>query len=325
MRFKKIREVIRRHKTFLITTHENPDWDALCSELGMAIYLRALGKKVYIINDEKLPARYAFLPGAKAIGHYAVKKDILCEAAIVLDCGELRRTGKVVNLIRGGVIVVNMDHHVTNDFFGDFNVVDPQASSTAEMLYTFLRRVRHPLTKELALNLYAGIMTDTGSFRFENTSAYTHRVISELMKFGFSVTDVYQKTYESIPLSDLKGFAGLVSRFRVLFRGRVVYLDLPQRIVSKFSEDFDLRDAIFKFLRLMKGAEVFIIFTEIDRHTTRVNLRSSSTVDVARLAQYFNGGGHTRASGCTVEGSIPHAREKMIKQIRRILQAGRER
>ncbi len=319
MRLKKFREIIRQHKTFLVTTHENPDLDALCSELSMAIYLRALGKKVYIVNDEKLQSRYEFLPGANTIRSYEANKDISCEAVIVLDCGELRRIGKVRNLISQDSLLINIDHHVTNDLFGDCNLVDPQASSTAEILYTFLRLVRHKLTKAMAFNLYVGIMTDTGSFRFENTSVYTHRAISDLMKFRFSVTDVYRKIYESIPPDDFKEFAGLVSQFSVLFGGRVVYLDLPKKIASRFSEDFDLRGAIFKFLRPMKGAEVFMIFTEISPRETRVNFRSSSRVDVARLAQYFNGGGHKRASGCTIEGDIPRSRGKIIQQLRRIL------
>lgn len=325
MRLRKIREAIRRHKTFLVTTHEHPDLDALGSELSLAMYLRALGKKVYIVNDESLPSRYGFLPGADRIGHYGANKGTSCEVVIVLDCGELRRIGRVRKLILQDSLVINIDHHITNDFFGACNLVDARASSTAEILYAFLRQVGHTLTRDLAFNLYVGIMTDTGSFRFENTSVYTHRAVSELMKFGFPVTDVYHTVYESIPPHDFRGFAGLVSQFSVLFGGRVVYLDLSQKTVSRFSENFDLREAIFRFLRSMKGVEVFMIFTEISPRETRVNFRAGPSVDVACLAQSFNGGGHPRASGCTIAGDIPYARGKVVHQLRRIFNARRLR
>ncbi len=314
-RLQKILQTIQRHKTFLVTTHVNPDPDALCSEISMAMCLRALGKKVHIVNEEKIPARFAFLPGAGRIQCRADWKSLTYDAAIVVDCGELERVGKVKELILDDKILINIDHHITNDFFGDLNLVLPKASSTAEILYTFLRQARCRLTKDLAVNLYVGIMTDTGCFRFENTTARTHRIIGDLMRFHLPVSDLYQRIYESVPAGDLKKLMELIGRCELLDNGRLVCLSLSKAAVSKFSEDFDVRDTIFKFLRSMNGVEVVAIFTEVARRQTRVNLRSVRRVDVARIASYFQGGGHQRASGCTIPKALGQARTDVIGQI----------
>lgn len=320
-KWKKILSAIRTHKTFLVSTHVNPDPDALGSELSLAAYLRSLGKNVHVVNEEPAPRRLAFLPGARLVRGYARGKKLAYDAAIILDCGELDRIGKVRNLISPQSLLINIDHHVTNDFFGDLNLVEPGASSTAEVLYLLFKEAGHTLARDLAFNLYIGLMTDTGSFRFENTTARTHAICADLMRFGFSITDIYRRVYASIPYKDLKAFTKLISRFDVLYGGRVVCVDLPRRILSRFSEQFDLRDTIFQFLRSMHGVDVFVIFTEVNAHKTRVNLRSSSKFDVAKLASDFQGGGHKRASGCTIEKGMNEARSVFLSRIEKLLRA----
>ena len=320
--WEKVLSALRKHKSFLVSTHVNPDPDALGSELSMASYLRALGKRVHIFNEEPAPQRLAFLPQARQVKGYAKNRDVACcDAAIILDCGELDRIGKVQNLISPETFIINIDHHVTNDFFGDINLVEPKASSTAEVLYLLFKEAGHALTKDLAFNLYVGLMTDTGSFRFENTTARTHAICAELMKFGFSVTDIYRKVYASIPYKDLKEFTKLISRFDVLYGGRVVCVELSRAILTRFSKQFDLRDTIFQFLRAMHGVDVFVIFTEAGAKKTRINLRSSSKFDVAKLASDFSGGGHKRASGCTIDKGMKEARQVFLGQIGKLLRA----
>ena len=317
----KVLSALRKHKSFLISTHVNPDPDALGSELSMAIYLRALGKRARIVNEELTPQRLAFLPHARQVSGYAKSGKIVYDAAIILDCSELERIGKVQKLISSDTFVVNIDHHVTNDFFGDINLVEPKASSTAEVLYALFRESGHALTNDLAFNLYVGLMTDTGSFRFENTTARTHAICADLMKFGFSVTDIYRKVYASIPYKDLKEFTKLISRFDVLYSGRVVCIELSRAILARFSKQFDLRDTIFQFLRAMHGVDIFVIFTEVGSRRTRINLRSSSKFDVAKLASDFSGGGHKRASGCVIEEGMKEARKVFLARIGKLLRA----
>ena len=165
MSSKKIIQAIRKYKTFLISTHVNPDPDALCSELALTLCLRARGKKVFIVNHDQVPARLRIFPGSAMVKKYQEKMRIQYDAAIILDCGELARVGDVERLISNDKLLINIDHHITNDLFGHLNFVKPQASSTAEILYELFKEGRYTLTKNIAINLYAGILTDTGSFR----------------------------------------------------------------------------------------------------------------------------------------------------------------
>jgi phosphoesterase RecJ-like protein len=313
---KQIIQTLNRNKRFLISTHVNPDPDALCSELALAEYLRSIGKIVWVINNEDVPRRYRFLPGISRIRRYRknLKEDY--DVAIIVDCGELERIGQVKSLLQRDTLIINIDHHITNNKFGKCNLVQPKASSTAEVLYELLTKAKCRFTKNLARCLYIGIMTDTGSFRHENTSARTHAITAELMKYNVAPHRVYQKFYETISFKDIKEFADVIRRFDMHFGGRVASIELTKKVLSKFSGDFDLRDTIFKFLRSIKGIKVVVICTEIKQGETRINLRSSEKFNVAKLAAHFNGGGHHRASGCMIDKNISQAHRIVINKIR---------
>lgn len=319
MSLKRILNTIRRNKVFLISTHVNPDPDALASELALSIYLKALGKQVYIVNEEPVPRRFLFLPGAPQIRSLPKNAKILYDAAIVVDCGDLNRVGGVKKIISLDKPLINIDHHITNDTFGTLYWIYPQASSTAEVLFELFKKSQARITRDMAILLYLGIMTDTGSFRYESTGSRTHAIVSELLKFKFSISELYQKLYESVPLNDVKMFTRVVSHFDSLLGGRVICVELRKGIVAKFSQDFDLRDKIFGFLKTIKEVEVVFILTEDSTKKTRVNLRSQGKVDVARLARRFKGGGHSRASGCLMEDNLGKAKQKILKELKKVL------
>lgn len=319
MSMKSIIQTIKKNERFLISTHVNPDPDALCSELALAAYLRSLGKKVSIVNHQAVPSRFHFFPGVRGIKNYWKNRKVTYDAAIIVDCGDLSRIGKVRDLIQGDKVLINIDHHVTNDLFGDLNCVEPDASSTCEVLYELFLKSGHEMTKHSAMNLYIGIMTDTGSFRYENTTARTHAIAAALLKFKFSVPELHRRLYETITFRDFKEFTRVISHFDMHFNRKVVCVKLHKKVTSKFSGEFDLRDTIFKFLRSIKGVEVFVIFTEIGCNKTRVNLRSSTTFDVAKLSSNFGGGGHRRASGCEVDKNILQSQKVVLKSIRKAL------
>ena len=317
-----VHQIIKKNQRFLVTTHVTPDPDALASELVMARYLKSLKKEVYIINAEEVQSRYQFIPGVKMIRKVSGHPRIDYDVAIVFDCGDLGRIGSVKKLIRQQRPIVNIDHHVTNDRFGDINLVCSGVSSTAEVIYEFLTKTNFKLTRSVAILLYLGIMTDTGSFHYDNTTARTHEVVSCLLKFKFSVSEIYKKLYETVPLKDLKYFAKVVSNFEVAFNGKVAFLALRKSMVNKFSQEIDVRDTIFKYLRAIKCIEVIVIFTEYGKKKTKINLRSQGKFDVARLALHFGGGGHKKASGCMISGNITQAQEKVALQIKREMTKG---
>lgn len=312
-----IHKTIRNHKRFLISTHITPDPDALASELVMALYLKSLKKEVNIFNAEAVPERYQFIPGAGMIRKIGERRHPDYEVAIVVDCGDLNRIGPVKGLLNPGKLLINIDHHVTNDNFGDLNLVIPDASSTAEVIYGLLEKADFKLTRPTAILLYLGIMTDTGSFHYDNTTARTHEVVSRLLKFKFSVSEIYKKLYETVPLNDLKYFTKVVSQFNMAFDGRVIFLELRKSMADKFSQEIDLRDKIFKYLRTIKGIEAIVILTEQDRKRTKVNLRSQGQFDVAKLALHFGGGGHKKASGCVVPGNFKQAKQRLLVEIKK--------
>jgi len=215
--------------------------------------------------------------------------------------------------------LINIDHHMTNDNYGHINHVDPHASSTAEVIYELLKAAGTPLNKTMAIQLYMGMMTDTGSFRFENTSARTHQIAGELLKYKFSADTLYRNFYDNIPLKDVTQLTKLLSNFQSHLGGKVISISLRKHDLRKFSEKFDLRDSIFRYLRAIQEGEVFVIFTELSTKSTRVNFRSSGFMNVARLAKYFQGGGHRKASGCTLDQPINKAQKDVLKEIKRVL------
>ena len=172
MNSSKILKAFDRYKTFVIASHVNPDPDALCSQLVVAAYLKLKGKRVHLISHDSVPERFQFLPSAKTIKKFKKGQRINYDVLVVCDCGDLDRIGDVKALVKPGKIIINIDHHVTNHMFGDLNLVVPTASSTAEVLYYLLHRAKAPFNKNIAMLIYLGIMTDTGSFRYDNTSAH---------------------------------------------------------------------------------------------------------------------------------------------------------
>jgi phosphoesterase RecJ-like protein len=313
--FKNVLTVIRRHRKFLVTTHHNPDADAVSSALAMAMFLKSLGKHVVVLNEDACPEWLRFLPGTSLLKKAGAIKQVDYEAAIVLDCGDLGRAGGVGKLIQKGKPMVNIDHHVTNDSFGTINVVWPKASSTCEMVFDLLNEAKYKLNKNMAILLYAGIMTDTGSFRYENTSAHSHAVAEKLMAFKFSASHMYDRLYVGIPVGDMKMFTDVIHGAKMIDGNRVFCVSLSKKAAGRFSKSFDLKEKIFTFLRSVEGIEVVVILTELNPKEVRVNLRSQNSFDVASLAQAFNGGGHKKAAGCKIYEPLAQAQKTICRAI----------
>ena len=319
MSMKAVLDAFDQYQTFLICTHVNPDPDALESQIVLGMYLEQRGKKVFLFSEKPNPECFLFLPGMKKIKSLGRKRKLKYDVAIVTDAGDFNRIGEVRRIFDENKPVINIDHHVTNTNFGDINFIEADASSTCEVIFGMLKKAGIVFNIEIAQLLYVGAMTDTGSFRYTNTSAKTHRMVSELMEFPINANGLYQRIYEQVPLSDIKYFTKLISQFSSLYDGKLICVELPRRIVRKFSVQFDLRHKIFEYLRTIEGVEVLVIFTEEKRVLTRVNFRSQSDVDVAQIAAKFQGGGHSKASGCVVFSDIKMARRKILPEIKKLL------
>ncbi|MFZ2356830.1 MAG: bifunctional oligoribonuclease/PAP phosphatase NrnA [Candidatus Omnitrophota bacterium] len=322
MGLKKVIALIKRNNRFLITAHTSLEGDALGSELAFAVLLKAIGKTAIIVNDDKLPGGYGFLPGLNSVREYKSSlKNINFDVFVALDCSDLRRCGNVYKLNTDNKPVLNIDHHISNARFAGVNWVCPEASSCAEMIYKLFKAMRVALNKEAAIALYAGILTDTGSFRYSTTSSFTHQAVADLMRYGIDVTAVYRSIYEDKPYQDMQLLAKILGGFKRITSGKVAWVELEKGVSGNKSISFDLSERILSFLRAIKDVEVAVLFKKIEGRANeiRVNFRSQGKVDVNRIAKFFGGGGHKTASGCTIKGGLSQVKKKVLSKIKESL------
>ncbi len=319
MPLKKIAAALRKNKRFLISTHISMEPDALGSEIALYLLLRRLGKQAMVVNDDKVIAEYAFLPGLKYVQRLGRRiKNIRFDCFVLLDCSDLSRCGEVAGLKANSRLILNIDHHISNSFFGDLNWVEPGMSSASEMVYNLYKKMRVPIDKDTALLLFSGIATDTGFFRYSNTSSDTHIAAAELLKRGVDSSSVYWHIYEDVPFRDAIILARELSRIERDIQGKVVWASLKRAIVKRTSEEFDLGDHFLSFMRAIKGVEVAVLFKEDKKGKkgVRVNFRSQGKVDVNSIAKFFGGGGHKTASGATIAGSLDAVKRKVLAKVR---------
>ncbi|MCM8770753.1 MAG: bifunctional oligoribonuclease/PAP phosphatase NrnA [Candidatus Omnitrophica bacterium] len=319
MSLEKVVQCIKENKRFLITSHVNLEGDALGSELACFKLLRRKKKQVVILNQDKVPAEYNFLPHIKEIKNKI--QNFSFDAAIILDCSDFSRCGRVRELFSADKITINIDHHISNNNFADINWVEPSCSSTAEMIYHLYKKLCVPLDKDSALDLYTGILTDTGSFRYANTNYRTHLVVAQLLKTGVLPEVVYKNIYQSHAFDDVKLLTRVFPLIRRDREGKLVWFSIPKKILKKSSVSFDLTEAVLAFGRQIKGVEVVVLFKENlgQANQIKVNLRSQGKYDVNRIASFFGGGGHRTASACTLNGNLNDVCKKVLRKIKESL------
>lgn len=318
MGLKKVIAALKRHKNFLITTHTNPEGDALGSELAIYRLVKSMGKHAIIINEGATPYGYDFLPGINKIKPFSQRlEDIKFDAVIIVDCSEIKRCGQVVKLNLSAKTIINIDHHISNTKFGEVNWIEPYASSCAEMIYKLYKKLHLTLNRDSAMPLYVGILTDTGSFHYANTTNFTHKAVSELLKYNLNVAGIYQSLYENIPFEDMKLLIRILPTIRLKAKGRIVYFQILRHLLREKKISFDLTENVLNFGRVIKGVEVVVLCKEnLGKDEVRVNLRSQSPkVDVNKIARFFGGGGHKAASGCTIKGRIEVVRKKVLAKV----------
>jgi bifunctional oligoribonuclease and PAP phosphatase NrnA len=292
---------IRAGDRFLLTTHENPDGDALGSLLAMQRILEALGKDTVMFLAAKefpLPVEYRFMPLEEVF--HEPPADIADRIVIFLDCGNIDRMP--VDFLRNGDNkVINIDHHHDNTRFGTINLVDMDASSTAEIIYDLAGVLGVDLTLEIANALYVALVTDTGKFMYENTDARSHRMAAGLIEAGVDVNEIYRRLYEHAPVEKLRLLAHALERIELRDGGRlaVTYISMDDYASTGASES--LTEGIIDHLRTIDGAAVAaVVRDQIDagRPARKVSMRSTDgRVDVSAIARAHGGGGHRRAAG----------------------------
>ena len=308
-------DVIRKNKTFLITTHINPEADAIGSELAFSRLLKKLDKEGYIINESQIPEECKFLPGIGTIKIFPRKLGEF-DCMVFLDCSEISRAGKAGELFNPEKNSLNIDHHISNTRFTKVNWVIPHASSTCEMVHQLYRELKIEIDADAALMLYSGMMVDTGSFRYNNASAKSYRVAASLIEKGVSPRFVYNRLFENSKFADIKLLSEVLSTIRHDARGRIAWANISRKILKSKFASIDLAETALSIMRAISGVELAIIFKEVkdQKGKLRINFRSQSKFDCNYLASCFGGGGHKNASGATVSGDLIEIKNKVIRQ-----------
>lgn len=312
-----IETFIRQADHLLITTHVDPDGDALGSLLATGLACQQLGKQVTLVNESSIPERFSFLPGIAQICR-PQQLSSSYQYVIAVDAADRTRVGSHVrNLYDPQVNLLNIDHHATNDAYGTVNFIDSDASSTAEMLVRWIDQSTNLHWDEaLATCLYTGILTDTGGFRYANTTPAVLRQAAYLIEQGAPNSQIADLALETSTLPQLKLLALALANLQTRANGQIAWIDLTSDQINQVGASDEDVGGIVNVARNLAGVEVGVLFREVSPNRLKVSFRSRSQVDVAKLASEFGGGGHARAAGCTIEQlSLQAAQAQVIERI----------
>lgn len=314
---KKINSLISAGSSFLITTHESPDGDAIGSSLALANYLTELGKDVTVHICDPVPDIYRFLPLADTVTTSLPDRDY--DLCFVLDVGEFRRAGKQIGSCQRIGAFINIDHHKTSENFGVVNLVDTKAAATGVLIHRLIKDADGTVSLPAALCIYVALITDTGSFRYSNADSEAFAVAGEMIEKGVNAWDISSRLYESQPRARIELLSLALSTLAFSECGRFASLTVTLDMYEKTGTDAELTDGFINYPRSVRGVEVAIFFRELSEKSFKIGFRSKGSVDVSRLAEGFGGGGHHNAAGCIVDGTIDDVREKVFSHIKAVL------
>ncbi len=315
-----ILSLIREKNSFVITSHINPDGDAIGSELGLYRALKHIGKNVRIINVSETPKEFLFLDTEKSIEKYSPKKHnkIIASADVhfFLDLNQITRVSVMQKIFdKERKIRVCIDHHQAPDDFADYYFIEPETASVGEMIFDFLEKTKlAEIDYEIAEPLYTAIMTDTGSFRYERTSPRTHIIASKLLKTGIFPKHLYEMIYEQSSLSRLQILGKSLQSMKLYGDGKVCAMEVRRKDIEKFNgKEADI-EGFVNYTLTIEGVRIGLLFFEFEKGF-KVSYRSRGEIPVNKLAAEFGGGGHINAAGSRLEGkSLPKLKNKVIEK-----------
>ncbi|HUH65719.1 MAG TPA: bifunctional oligoribonuclease/PAP phosphatase NrnA [Syntrophales bacterium] len=310
----RIIDIINRHRSFLIASHVRLDGDALGSELALYQMLLNMGKDVIVYNQDETPGNYRFLPGSDKIVHRLPPLN-KCEAVFILDCSEFERIGDEAARIGGMERIINIDHHVSNRNFGSIVIVDHSASSTAELLYSIMVKMGADITRDMATNLYAAIITDTGGFCYGNTRKDTLIAAGNLVGKGADPQWISENVYETNPLSKIRLLTKVLETLSFDWDRKVGYMVVYRKDFKDVGALMEHTEGFVDIPRSIEGVEVSILFTEMSDNQFKLSLRSKGKANVERVAAAFGGGGHINAAACHIDGDFETVLRKVLEAI----------
>ena len=304
-------DAIRSRRRFVLSSHSRPDGDSIGSQLAMAYALRAIGKTVTVVNADAAPPPLMAFPGVPAItiaDHVEGEYD----AAIVMECGDLARTG-VKGLDR--FFVINIDHHPGNTGYGQIQWFDPRAAACGEMVFDLVKALGVPLTLEIATHIYLAILTDTGSFHYSNITPRTFEMCRETIEAGVDPVLVARNVYDSNNMGRLKLFGSVLSAMQIDQSGRIAIVYLDHDMAREAGGTYEDTEGLINLPLTVKEIEAVVFFKQIEGEVYRVSMRSKGEIDIGAVAKEFGGGGHKNAAGCTATGGIDTLQKLFVEKI----------
>lgn len=310
---------IQTNDHFLVVSHVQPDGDAISSTCAVGYLLDRLKKNFVMINEDSIPEKFGYLPQVEQIQLVTKDPQHFFKHIIAVDCADLSRMGQAEQLISPNPEILNIDHHPTNNDYGQLNLVEPSAAATAEILYDLYDQFDLAWDQDFATCIYTGILTDTGGFRYANTTAKLMNIAADLLRYGVNAHEMAEKLLEKRSYNHLQLLGRALNTLSFTEDRRVSWVALSEKDIKETNASIDDYEGIVHYPRNIDGVDVGILFREVDSETVKISLRSSDRVNVSEIAKFFNGGGHVRAAGATLKSSLSNAVSLVINKVKKEL------
>ena len=309
-----IATVLREGKCFLFVTHKDPDLDGIGSMLALSKALLNEGKDVVVLTEKPVPAAFNVLKGSERIVQ-SFDSEIDFDAVVILDCGEIKRIGGFNEFIERHKFLINIDHHATNDFFGNLNLVDSNSSSTGELVFRVIMAAGLSIDSEMADSIFIAIHTDTGSFNYENTTSASLKIAAKMMEeYNTKPWELSRKIIDVYSLSRLKLLEMALGNIEFHNEGKIGIMTLSLEMFKKAHAKQMDGEGFVNYPRFVYGVEVGVLIRQTDKNDFKFSLRSNSRMNVAQLASQFGGGGHIRAAGFKTHGVFETIKKNFLKE-----------
>jgi len=312
---------LKRGKKFLVVSHVSPEGDAVGSLLGMALAIRSLGKEATAYLEDPVPELFKFLPGADTVVH-SLDGAGPFDATFAVDCGQKERLGRGFISLKDPGRIVNIDHHATNDAFGAVNVIVPDASAAGELVYDFCVAAGVKIDRDIAINLYVAIHTDTGSFRYSSSTPEAFEKAGALVRLGADPWDISRRVYENNPAKKYKLLGMVLNTLEVVTvaaggeNSSVAFVNVTREMFKNADAEKDLADGFVNYARGIEGVAAGVLIREAGDREFKVSLRAKGDVDVAEVAQSFGGGGHRNAAGFMTRGTLEEVKARVLDALK---------
>ena len=313
-----IASFIQGHDRFVISTHISPEGDAVGSALAVQLALERLAKRSQIVMRDPVPRNLEFLPGAKAILSAKQLNDDTYEQVILVDCATSKRVGPELYDRFKGRFLINIDHHCDNPRFGNLHHISDQASATM-VVADLLKALQIPLDRDIATCLYAGLLADTNGFRNANVNAHVLVTAAQWVAAGISPHAIAENIFEFQSWSEFQLLAHALAAAKC--QDGLIWCAISHEQLQRFDLQYYDTDGIVTQLRAVEGVQIALLFKEIEPTKVKVSLRAKGAQTVNHIAQHFGGGGHSKAAGCLVEGSLESVTKDVLAYARQHVSA----